>query len=254
MKVLENHKKYDIKAAIFDFDGTLSTLRCGWEQVMAPLFEEYLDKTENAKELVADFIDASTGIQTVLQMQWLKEQVEKQGDKPLDVWEYKAEYNKRLMENVKKKREDALQGNRINYLIEGCEGFLKALKDKGIKIYGASGTDDADVKEEARVLGLNKYFDEIKGAMPFSTDCSKEATLKSLMENYKGENLLVVGDGPVEIRLGKELGALTLGIAANEKNLSGFDEAKINRLTKAGAHVLIDSFSDLDGILNWMEE
>ena len=63
--------------------------------------------------------------------------------------------------------------------------------------------------------------------MPFSTDCSKEATLKSLMEQYKGENLLVVGDGPVEIRLGREAGALTLGICANERNLQGFDEAKI---------------------------
>lgn len=254
MKILERHNKYNIKAAIFDFDGTLSTLRCGWEQVMAPMMEEYLNKTEDAKKLVSDFIDASTGIQTVLQMQWLKEQVEKQGDTALDVWEYKAEYNRRLMQSVEKKRKIAGNGKREDFLIKDCEIFLKALKKKGIKIYGASGTDDADVKEEARILGLDKYFDEIRGAMPFSTDCSKEATLKSLMQNFSGENLLVVGDGPVEIRLGKELGALTIGVAANENNLSGFDEAKINRLTKAGAHVLIDSFTDLEGILKWMEE
>ena len=38
---------------------------------MAPMMEEYLSKTENVKEKVKEFIDASTGIQTILQMKWL---------------------------------------------------------------------------------------------------------------------------------------------------------------------------------------
>ena len=243
MKVLENFEKHKINAVIFDFDGTISTLRCGWENVMAPMMEEYLSKTENVKEKVKEFIDASTGIQTILQMKWLAEQVALQGDTPLDIWEYKAEYNRRLMESVMEKRELALNGHREEYLIKGAEDFLKALKEKGIKIYAASGTDDADVKKEAEVLGVSKYFDSIEGAKPFSEDCSKEATIKDLMKNHKGSELMVVGDGPVEIRLGKEAGAFTIGICADEKKLSGWDEAKINRLTKAGAHILIDEFS-----------
>ncbi len=242
MKLLENFEKHKISAVIFDFDGTISTLRCGWENVMAPMMEEYLSKTENVKEKVKNFIDASTGIQTILQMKWLAEQVALQGDTPLDIWEYKAEYNRRLMESVMKKRELALNGHRDEYLIKGAEDFLKALKAKGIKLYTASGTDDADVKKEAEVLGVAKYFDSIDGAKPFSEDCSKEATIKDLMKNHKGNELMVVGDGPVEIRLGKEAGALTIGICANESLLSGWDEAKINRLTNAGAHVLIDQF------------
>ena len=28
---------------LFDFDGTISTLRCGWEEVMLPVFMEFLD-------------------------------------------------------------------------------------------------------------------------------------------------------------------------------------------------------------------
>ena len=31
-----------IKAAIFDFDGTFSTLRCGWEKVMRKLMLELI--------------------------------------------------------------------------------------------------------------------------------------------------------------------------------------------------------------------
>ncbi len=253
MRKLEQHERYNIRAAIFDFDGTLSTLRCGWEAVMAPMMEEYLSKTENVREKVSEFIDASTGIQTILQMKWLAEQVALQGDTPLDAWDYKAEYNTRLMESVEKKRQEALSGERDKYIISGAEEFLKALRDNGIRLYAASGTDDKDVKKEAEVLGLDKYFDRIEGAKPFSENCSKEATIKELMKEHKGSELLVVGDGPVEIRLGKEAGALTLGICANEKELLGWDEAKISRLTKAGAHGLVDRF-DVKEIFSWMEE
>ncbi len=253
MKTLEQHKKHDIRAAIFDFDGTLSTLRCGWEAVMGPMMEEYLSKTENVKEKVSEFIDASTGIQTILQMKWLCEQVALQGDEPLDPWDYKAEYNLRLMESVEKKRREAVLGARDQYIISGAEEFLRALKEKGIRLYAASGTDDKDVKKEAEVLGLSKYFDRIEGAKPFSENCSKEATIRELMERHQGSELLVVGDGPVEIRLGKEAGALTLGICANERARAGWDEAKVNRLIKAGAHALVDRF-DVKEIISWMEE
>ncbi len=252
MKILKEHSKRKITAAIFDFDGTISTLRCGWETVMGPMMEEYLSKTENVKEKVAKFIDQSTGIQTILQMKWLSEQVALQGDTPLDPWEYKAEYNRRLMESVMKKRDLALNGEREKFLIKGAEDFLKVLKEKGIKLYAASGTDDADVKKEAEVLGVKHYFDSIEGAKPFSEDCSKEATLKELMKNYKGDELLVVGDGPVEIRLGNVAGALTLGICASEKDLCGWDEQKIVRLTNADAHALVDEFNE--DIFSWMEE
>ena len=78
MIVLERHEKKKINCAVFDFDGTISTLRCGWESVMEPLMLEYIfgeDYTEENVKEVRDYIAASTGIQTILQMKWLAEQV-----------------------------------------------------------------------------------------------------------------------------------------------------------------------------------
>ena len=44
MEILNtNTPKTPIKAMLFDFDGTISTLRCGWEEVMLPVFMEFLD-------------------------------------------------------------------------------------------------------------------------------------------------------------------------------------------------------------------
>ena len=46
MIILEKHDKKRITTAVFDFDGTLSTLRCGWEEVMGPLMVEYISGGE----------------------------------------------------------------------------------------------------------------------------------------------------------------------------------------------------------------
>jgi rfaE bifunctional protein kinase chain/domain len=74
-----------IKHAVFDNDGTISTLRQGWEQIMAPVMIKAIlgDKYETADETlyhkvrnrVADYIDKSTGIQTIVQMEALVEMV-----------------------------------------------------------------------------------------------------------------------------------------------------------------------------------
>ena len=58
------------QVAIFDFDGTLSLLRRGWQQVMIPMGVEYLEATgtrETREELhavVESFVTRLTGKQT----------------------------------------------------------------------------------------------------------------------------------------------------------------------------------------------
>ena len=107
MKILNEHEKLTtLDAAVFDFDGTLSSLRAGWEKVMEPLMVELIpgDK-EEVTALVRKYIDESTGIQTIFQMKWLAEQVTKLGGAALDPWDYKDEYNRRLMERVEQKKQ-----------------------------------------------------------------------------------------------------------------------------------------------------
>ena len=167
-------------------------------------------------------------------------------------WDYKEEYNRRLMETVSLRRKEA-EKNPDKFLMKGSLEFLEALKAKGVKIYAASGTDDADVKKEAEVLGISHLFDEISGAKPFSEGCSKEATLKHLIEMGGSDGLVVVGDGPVEIRLGRECGAATVGIVGKESEGCGFDEVKCKRLADVGAHLLCDSFLEMEEIFDFLE-
>ena len=250
-----------VGAAVLDFDGTLSTLRCGWEEVMAPMMVEFIsganadaETLNKIKKEVMRYIDESTGIQTIAQMKWLHETVQSYSlnkNAPNDIWDYKAEYNKRLMENVMRRRNDVQSGKtpRERYLVGGAEDFLKMLKAHGVEIYAASGTDTVDVRAEASILGLDGYFTAIEGAEPHSENCSKEAVITSLLKRNEGKSgIFVCGDGKVEIRLGAEAGALALGIASNEETGEGINEAKFERLRAAGAHAIIGDFLDIKEI------
>lgn len=259
---LENNRP-KLKAALFDFDGTISTLRHGWEGIMEPLMIEMIAGTTSIDEEfvkeVREYIDQSTGIQTYYQMKWLAEAVKRHGRNPgasEDPWWYKDEYNRRLMEPVEKRKKSILKGEKssADFLIKGSEEFLKSLRESGIEIYVASGTDDTDVNKEAEVLGLTKYFKEIAGAPIGKADCSKEAVLRRLIEEngLKGPEVVVMGDGKVEIALGREVGAITLGVASNEEKLRGVNSVKRARLVKAGAHAIVGEFEDLDSIVNWL--
>ena len=71
-----------IRHALFDFDGTLSLIREGWQGVMIPLMVEWLLETpehESEAELttvVTEFVTRLTGKQTIYQTIQLAEEIE----------------------------------------------------------------------------------------------------------------------------------------------------------------------------------
>lgn len=243
-----------VRAVLFDFDGTISTLRHGWEKIMEPLMVELLG--EESREMILSYIDESTGIQTIFQMKWLAQEVTKRHGAALDPWEYKAEYNRRLMEMVADRRKQLSSGQipREDYMIAGSEKILQALKNMGVELYIASGTDDPDVKAEVEALGLTGYFTKIAGAPLGKESCSKENVIRDLLSGgIPGEELAVVGDGKVEIMVGKESGARTIGLATNEEARQGIDPIKRPRLEKAGADIIAGDFLEHDKLMRFFK-
>ena len=251
-----------IKHAVFDHDGTISTLRQGWEQIMAPVMIKAIlgDKYETADETlyhkvrsrVLDYIDKSTGIQTIVQMQALVEMVAEFGVVPpgeiLDKFGYKEIYNEHLCEIVGRRIEKFELGQLDigDYTIKGALDFLKALRGHGIKLYLASGTDRADVLAEAQALGYAEIFDGgIYGAVGDVTKYSKKMVIADIMtqNNLEGPELAVFGDGPVEIRECRKRDGLAVGIASDEIRRHGLNAEKRTRLVKAGAHLVVPEFS-----------
>ena len=254
-----------IKHAVFDHDGTVSTLRQGWEQVMAPVMIKAIlgDKYETADETlyhqvrnrVLDYIDQSTGIQTIVQMEALVEIVKEfglvPGDEIRDKFGYKEIYNDALMELVNKRIEKFKRGELDihDYTIKGALEFLETLRNKGIKLYLASGTDCDDVVTESKALGYAELFDGgIYGSVGDIAKYSKKMVIGKIMteNNLQGPELAVFGDGPVEIRECRKRDGIAVGIATDEIRRHGLNPEKRTRLVKAGAHIVVPDFSQQD--------
>lgn len=249
-----------IKAVLFDFDGTLSTLRAGWEQIMKPFMkasiigDAQLSEEQEAQldKEIDDYIDHSAGIQTIYQMKWLADTVREKGwnAQRLDEWAYKAEYNRRLLAQVAGRVERLVRGElqADHYLMAGAADFVRELFGRGIDLYIASGTDHPDVVREAEALGLAGYFREIAGAPVGKTECAKEKVLRDLIDakGIAGQALAVIGDGKVEIRLAKEAGGLAFGLASDEARREGINPVKRRRLLEAGADWVAGDFLNRD--------
>ncbi|MHB1628598.1 MAG: HAD family hydrolase [Bacilli bacterium] len=251
-----------LRAALLDFDGTISTLRAGWETVMRTLMLEILADGKSAgNELARDvdrYIDESTGIQTIYQMEWLAAAHERCLGRPapLDAWAYKREYTARLKHYIHDRVVAVERGDKPPeaYMIRGAAAFLQALCDRGIALFLASGTDHPDVLREAAALGVAESFADIQGAPPGTARCSKEEVIHALLRErgLQGQELLVVGDGKVEIGLGRRYGGWTLGVASDERARTGINPVKLRRLCAAGAHAIVGDFGEMAAIAEWI--
>jgi len=247
------HKPPEIKHAIFDNDGTISTFRQGWEYIMAPMMvrailgDRYDDAGETTlkkvRSAVDDLIDKTTGIQTLRQMLHLGELVREfgfvaEGD-ILDAHGYKEIYNEDLIAMVRR-REAKLRRGEIStddLSIKNAIPFLKVLYEKGIRLWLTSGTDTADVRHEAEVLGYAYLFEErIFGATGDIDAEAKKMVLDSILDSIGKDDaasIITFGDGPVEIRETHKRGGLTAGVASNELRRYGLNPSKRTRLIKA---------------------
>ena len=117
----------------------------------------------------------------------------------------------------------------------------------------ASGTDQEDVINEARILGYDHLFEgKIFGAVGDVTKEAKRIVLDRILrevDNSKTGKLVLFGDGPVEIREARKRGGATVGIASDEVKRHSLNEKKRLRLIKAGADVVVPDFSQLPELL-----
>ena len=257
-----------IRHCIFDHDGTLSTLREGWEQIMEPMMvQAVLGRRYSAADaaLIASttkevraFIETTTGIQTLVQMKGLVELVNRSGftdeREVLDEHGYKHIYNQQLLQVVQKRMEKLQAGelSPADFQIKNALPLLQALHRQGVKLYLASGTDEADVRAEAHAMGYANLFEgRIFGAVGDIKIEAKQLVLDRIIREHhlEGHQFATFGDGPVEMRETHKRGGLCIGVASDEVRRFGLNATKRARLIRAGAQVIVPDFSQLPALL-----
>lgn len=250
---------------LFDFDGTLSLIREGWPDVMVPMMVEVLRQTETGesdeqlRDLTFKFIMELNGKQTIYQMIRLAEEVERRGGTPADPLDYKREYHDRLMERIAGRRSQLESGDvdAERYLVPGSLALLTGLQQSGAQMYLASGTDEAYVKEEVRLLGLSDYFAEhVYGAVDDFRSFSKAQVIERILKenDIEGDSLLGFGDGFVEIQNIKTVGGTAVAVASDESGRSGEpDPWKRSRLIGVGADIVVPDYQHAAALLPYLK-
>ena len=241
------------RVVLFDFDGTLSLIRSGWMNVMVPMMVEILadlktgETEEQLRAVVEDFVWRLTGKETIYQMMALADAIEMRGGKPLDPLVYKKIYLDRLWEKIESRVESLRRGQADpeQYLVPGALELLEELKARGLTMYLASGTDEIYMKEEARLLGVSSYFDGgVYGALDDYKSFSKAILIQRILSSaeFSGRQILVFGDGYVEIEEVKNVGGVAVGVASEEPACMRVDPWKRERLIGVGADYIVPNF------------
>ncbi len=241
------------KVVLFDFDGTVSLIRSGWVDVMVPMMIEELRKTRTGeteaelRAVVEEYVARLTGKQTIYQMIQLAEEVTRRGGQAEDPLVYKHQYLRLLGERI----QDRLQSLRSKtaspdtYTVPGTRALLKALRERGLTLYLASGTDEPFVKDEAELLELTHFFNGgIYGAKDDYKSFSKAILIQRIIREsgVLGEEFLAFGDGYVEIENVKQIGGVAVGAATDEPACERVDEWKRQRLIGVGADYIVPHY------------
>ncbi len=251
------------KFAIFDFDGTLSLIREGWREIMIPMMVGVLSglrpgETEaELQDIVSDFVDELTGRQTIFQMIRLCEEIESRGGRAEDSLKYKKDFQDQLLKHIEN-RVSRLESGEMDaeiMRVPGSRQLLEQLRARGLDLYLASGTDHEFVIREARLLGIDGYFNGgMYGALENYEDFSKAQLIADILKehNLSGSQLLGFGDGYVEIENVSQVGGTAVGVATNESTRTGINAWKRNRLINAGAALIIPDYRELTPLLNYL--
>jgi len=250
-----------VSHVVFDFDGTLSWLRHGWPELMFQVFQRYLPKAEGEAaerihELLMEDILGLNGKSSIHQMRLGAQRLRELGARPPEPEELLRQYQELLGAMIRERIEAIRSGRaqREEFVVHGARALLEALSRRGLTLTILSGTIEHQVKEEAELLDLARYFGRhIYGGTADAAQSSKRAVISRLLreEGIAGEHLLSFGDGPVEAAVTKEAGGMAVGVASDEeRNGSGvLQPQKRKVLAAAGADVLIPDYRDAEALI-----
>lgn len=236
-----------LRHVIFDWDGTVSLIRGGWVEVMVDVCLESAPTLDRA--LVHAEMLALNGKPSIHQMVRMAELVSAAGGTPHDPEEYHRLYGERLAQAAEDRVRDLRSGGSPHaHTVPGAFGFLDALAERGLALSLVSGTSHPELIEEAGLLGITDRFGgRIHGPRDTADrEFTKRAAIHSLVDEHglNGEELLAVGDGPVEMTVTKALGGLAIGVASDEAKPGSrrFDEFKRRQLLDCGADIVVPDY------------
>ena len=249
------------RVAVFDFDGTLSLIREGWSKVMANLGIQLLRQQNlTLEDNLAGHLERQmlllSGKPSIVQMQKLSSEVAVRGGTAPDPQLLLKEFLRRLYSITDLRSERLRSGDdaKESWAVPGCYAVLDSLREQGIRVILASGTDRSFVHSEAALLKMTEYFGaEIYAPDDNSANFNKRDVFDAIVNgDIRGEEIVSFGDGYAETVEAKRIGAAVIGLATNEVGNSSVNAMKRKMLAELGADIVIPDYRDGVALLEWL--
>jgi phosphoglycolate phosphatase len=245
------------RAALFDFDGTLSLIREGWAGIMADLGLELLldqqitlrptDRTD-----LEDRMLRLSGRPSIYQMRRLAEELASRGGRPGEPKEYLKEFHRRLFAAVDSRIAD-LETGRVPpgaWAVPGSHDLLDTLQARGVPLYLASGTDLAHVRRELGLLDMAQFFgDRVFAPANDTPNFHKKDVIEMIVRTHGGPPV-GFGDGYAETVEVKKAGGFVVGVASKEPGAPGLNELKKAMLLELGADAVVSDYLSVGPLIS----
>lgn len=251
-EVLDRWELRRFRVVLFDFDGTLSLLREDWPRIMISQMcaELVRQGSREAPALLHQRVEQTimglNGKPTLVQMQWLVEEVQKLSGQAESAQVYRQRYLDELLASVEPRRVAIASGqvSPETWQVPGAGAFLSRLQSMGLKLVLASGSDREAVEFETTLLRLRSYFtDELHAPVQGDPTFSKRGVIERLLQQgFQGSEILGFGDGIVETQEVKRIGGVAIGVASNQENPQQINRWKQQQLLGAGADAIIPCY------------
>ena len=224
-KVLKEKSRFqNIRAVVFDFDGTLAVLNIDFSFMRERVFD-LMRQYGVSEELIEERYLLEI-IDEVYQLLWEKN--------PSAAEAFYQEAHRILHEIELKAAEEGR-------MLPGVEKALKFLRRKGIKVgIVTRNCEEAVRKVLPNIEEICDVFvsrNSIKKVKPHPEHLT--FVMKAL--NVSGEEAVMVGDHPIDIQAGKRVGMKTIGVLTGRTKNEEFE--------KAGADYILKEASDVCALL-----
>jgi phosphoglycolate phosphatase-like HAD superfamily hydrolase len=261
LEIVNPHaRRGPVRAAVFDFDGTVSLIREGWAGIMADIGLDLLREQKLVREPEADLrthledqMLRLSGKPSIFQMRRLAEEVSARGGMPGDPEDYLTEFLRRLFAVADSRKADLAAG-RVPpqaWAVPGAHALLDELRGRGMALYLASGTEITHVREEAELLGLTPYFGEHVYAPAGNLSAfTKRDVVRRIAEEHGG--LIGFGDGYSETVEVKAARGVAVGVASVEVGRTGTNPLKRAMLIELGADAIVPDYARRAELVTWL--
>jgi phosphoglycolate phosphatase len=222
-----------MKLIIFDLDQTLVDFLPAHEEATRRLFREFFNVDARLTEV--DFAGKSLteNFNELARLRNISE----------DMFRKRST---RLLQSYETAFAKSLPRDAAKYILPGVGRLLGELSKTGHIVTLYTGDSPGVVDQVFRVTGLGRYFrfcfygTEVENRCDMVTLAINKAE-KSTQREFRGKNIVIIGDSIRDVECGRLFGALTIAVA------TGFHSKE--ELLKAGADYLFDNLKDFSEVL-----